>query len=438
MARVVVVGGGLGGAATSARLAKLGHDVTLLERGDRLGGALVAVSEDGFSWDAGPSTTLLPAVLRDLFRKSGRPLERELELVATDLVREHRFEDGTTLRLPSSRAGQLRAVDELAPGLGQAWVDHVASYAEEWEVLRRHYLEVPWDPAALPRELAAILDRRESLRRRLARTLRDPRLRLVAAHPFVADGHDPRDVPSWAGVHSYVEQRFGAWSFAGGADALAQALTARLATRRVDVRTGVTVTDVVVRGGRAVAVATSAGEVDADVVVCAIDPRRLPALASYVARTTPAIPPVVCHVGIDSEAAAAAGLPEGPHDLIVHGDPMLVLRPGGTAPDGARAVTVHGRGRLAEDILLALARQGVDLRPGLLTRVDRSPRDLVAHWGGSPLGVQWQGRRTVRRRLGPHTPVPGVLAAGAHATPGSGIPYVGLSAALVAQVVGPA
>ena len=301
-------------------------------------------------------------------------------------MREHRFEDGTSLRLPSSRAGQLHAVDELGPGLGQAWVDHVAAYAEEWEVLRRHYLEVPWDPAALPRDLAAILDRRESLRRRLARTLRDPRLRLVAAYPFLADGHDPRDVPSWAGVHSYVEQRFGAWAFAGGADALADALAARLATRRVDVRTGVSATDIVLRGGRAVAVATSAGEVDADLVVCAIDPRQLPALASYVARTMPAIPPVVCHVGVDLDASAAAGLPEEPHDLVVHGDPMLVVRAGGTAPDGARAVTIHGRGRLAEDILLALARQGIDLRPGLITRVDRSPRDLVAHWGGSPLG----------------------------------------------------
>ena len=32
MARVVVVGGGLGGLAAAARLAKLGHDVTLVER----------------------------------------------------------------------------------------------------------------------------------------------------------------------------------------------------------------------------------------------------------------------------------------------------------------------------------------------------------------------------------------------------------------------
>jgi phytoene dehydrogenase-like protein len=54
------------------------------------------------------------------------------------------------------------------------------------------------------------------------------------------------------------------------------------------------------------------------------------------------------------------------------------------------------------------------------------------------MGVLWQGRGTVRHRLGPRTPIPNVYAAGAHAAPGGGVPFVGLSAALVAQVVGPA
>ena len=115
-----------------------------------------------------------------------------------------------------------------------------------------------------------------------------------------------------------------------------------------------------------------------------------------------------------------------------------MVRTGGRAPDGAAAWTVHGRGRVDEDLLVALVRRGVDVRPQVVTRVDRSPRDLVEEWGGSPLGVLWQGRQTAFRRLGPATPVPGVYAVGAHATPGAGLPYVGLSAALVAQLVGPA
>ena len=74
----------------------------------------------------------------------------------------------------------------------------------------------------------------------------------------------------------------------------------------------------------------------------------------------------------------------------------------------------------------------------MVSRVDRSPRDLVEAWSGSPLGVLWQGRGTVRQRLGPATPVPHLWAAGAHATPGSGLAFVGLSAALVSEAIGPA
>lgn len=433
MARVVVVGGGFGGLASAARLSKLGHEVTLLEQAATLGGALAPVCEGDFVWDAGPASTLLPAVIRDLFRKSGRAVEKELDLEPLEVIREHRFEDTTSVRLPGgSRAAQVAAFDALGPGLGQEWADHVASYTDDWEVLRQQYLESPWRPEALSRELAARLNSREMLHKRLRRTFRDERLALVAGHPFVAEGHDLRNVPAWAGVTAYLEQRFGAWTVPGGMHRLGTALTARLATRGVTVLTGTPAQDLVVREGRVVAVRTETGELDADAVVCAVDPRRLPALAPYVQHTMPAIPPTMSYLGLEGD------LPDLPHELVLHGDPMLVVRTGGVAPDGCAAWTVQGRGRLAEDLLRALARARIDIRNNVVVRIDRSPRDLVEGWGGSPMGVLWQGRATVRQRLGPTTPIPGVYAAGAHATPGAGLPFVGLSAALVAQAIGPA
>ena len=431
MARVVVVGGGFGGMAAAARLAKLGHQVTLLERSPHLGGALTTVERDGFAWDAGPTSTLLPAVVRDLFRKSGRPLEREVDLQPLDLVREHRFEDGSTLQLPGgSRAAQLDAFDALGDGLGQQWVDHVASYGDTWELLRKEWFERPFDDDVAPRELTALLDRRESLHKRLRRTFRDERLRLVAGHRLVMDGHDLREAPVLAGVDVYLEQRFGAWTVTGGLAALGTAMADRLALRGVVVQTSTEATDLAVREGRVAAVRTTGGEVDADLVVVAIDPRRLPALASYVRRTMPAIPPVVCHVGLEGD------VPDLPHEVVLHGDPLLVVRTGGRAPGGGAAWTVLARGRIAEDVLTAVARHRLDVRRQVVTRVDRTPRDLVEEWGGSPHGMLWQGPRTARSRLGPRTPVAGVLTAGAHATTGSGLPFAGLSAALVAEVVG--
>jgi UDP-galactopyranose mutase len=181
-----------------------------------------------------------------------------------------------------------------------------------------------------------------------------------------------------------------------------------------------------------VAVTTDAGPIDADRVVVAIDPRRLPALAGYVARTTPAPPPAVTHLGL------SRGVPGLPREVVVHGEYVVTVRTDGSAPEGKAAWTLLGRGRLSEDVLQALARKGIDVRDAVETRIDRSPQQLVEHYSGSPGGVLWQGRGTVRDRLGTRTPLRHVYAAGAHTGGGAWVPFVGLSAAVAAEAIGPA
>lgn len=433
MAQVVVVGGGFGGLASAARLAKLGHEVTLVEASGRLGGALGLVEQDGFVWDTGPTTTLLPAVIRDFFRKSGRAAEKEIDLVPVEPVQQHRFPDKSVLDLPGgSRAAQLEAVTTaLGADAGRSWVEYVDDFGEVWEALRKDWFERPWSEHA-GKDAKRLLGTRLTLHKAVQRELRDERLRMLALHRSTFEGHEPRNVPAWVGLWSYVEQNFGAWTVPGGMGRLTAVLENRLRTRGVTVLTGTPARDVVVRDGRAVGVQLEGGVVDADRVVCAIDPRRLPALARFVARTMPAIPPSMCHIGV------AGNVPDLPAEVVLHGDPTLVLRTTGTAPDGAHAWTILGRGRLAEDIVTALHRAGIKVRDQVEVRVDRSPRELVEQWSGSPLGVLWQGRNTLTHRLGTSTPVEHLHMAGAHTTPGAGLPSVGLSAALVAQVIGPA
>ncbi|MGI8524119.1 MAG: phytoene desaturase family protein [Nocardioides sp.] len=433
MSRVVVVGGGFGGLAAAARLAKQGHEVTVVERRDRLGGAVGYVEQDGFRWDAGPTSTALPAVLRDLFRKSGRPLERELELVPVEPVREHRFEDKTVLSLPSgSRAAQIEAVEEaLGAGQGTAWVDYVHSHAEAWDQLRRVYREHPYSPEHVDRGTRALLHTRATLQKVVTKTFKDERLRALALYPSLMDGHDPRNVPAWMGMWSYVEQSFGVWTIPGGMGALADAMTARLGERRVQVLLGTTVKDLRLEGGRVVAVETDQGSVDAEVVVCAFDPREIPVLARHVERTMPAIPPVVCHLGLVGE------VPDLPHEVVLHGGVTLVVRTNGTAPEGGVAWTVLGRGRITEDVVTAMARAGIDVREQVEVRIDRSPRDQVEELAGSSYGVLWQGRATIDRKLG-STPYEGVYAAGVHAAASSGLALTGLAAAVAAERIGPA
>lgn len=436
MSRVVVVGGGLGGTATAARLARQGHDVTLVERRDRLGGAVGFVERDGYRWDAGPTSTALPAVLRDLFRKSGRPLERELELVAVQPMRQHRFPDGTVLPLPSgSRSAQREAVEEACgAGVGQQWVDYVHGFADTWDTLRRSVLERPWSPDHLDRATTSLVRTRTSLHRVATRSLRDRRLRDLALLQTRLGGHDPRKVPSWMGMWSYVEQRFGVWTVPGGLGVLADTMTKRLGERRVQVLLGTTARDLRMQGGRVVGVHTDLGLLDADVVVCAVDPRTLPALAPRVGRQRPAAPPSVCHLGLRGPPDELVDLPD---EVVLHGDPTLVVHTNGTAGEGRAAWTVQVRGRTDADVVEQLAGRGIDVRRQVEVRVDRSPSDQTQELAGSPYGVQWRGRATTDRTLaGP--PIAGVYSAGVHAAVGAELPLVGLTAAVAAERIGPA
>ena len=116
-APVVVVGGGLAGMAAAARLAKSGYPVELHERSDRLGGRWAASAlPSGPLVDAAPAVLGFPAPWRDLFRKSGRPLEAELARQGYALVPAEPavvvFADGTELVWPADRGAQHAALTD--------------------------------------------------------------------------------------------------------------------------------------------------------------------------------------------------------------------------------------------------------------------------------------------------------------------------------------
>ncbi len=427
MARVVVVGGGLGGLATAARLARLGHQVTVLERRGRLGGAVGVVERGGFRWDAGPAATALPAVLRDLFRKSGRTLDRELALEPVEPFREHRFLDGARVALPSaSRAAQVAAVDTGLGAGGRVWVDYLRGFAEPWELLRRDLLERPATvaPAVPTRRL---LRARRSLHRAAGRAFADVRLRRMATYHAVTTGQDPREVPAWLGLVDYLELTFGVWTAAGGFAEVAKALGERLRVRGVTVRLDTRATGLVTGSEGPRAVVTDRGELAADLVVWAADPRALPAAGARLRTEPPAPAPAVTHLGLDGP------VPDLPAEVVLHGDrATTVVRSGGTAPHGGAAWTVLRWGAAQRDPLTELAGWGLDVAGSVVVREDRSPGAPDA-----PYGPRWR-RGDPSRRLSTRSGLPGVYVAGAHPALLGLVPFVGLTAAVVADLVGPA
>lgn len=84
MGRILVIGSGFGGLAAAIRLAAQGHEVTILEGRDKLGGRAYVYSMNGFQFDGGPTVITAPFMFDDLWAAAGKRREDYFELVPCD------------------------------------------------------------------------------------------------------------------------------------------------------------------------------------------------------------------------------------------------------------------------------------------------------------------------------------------------------------------
>lgn len=104
---IAIIGAGISGLSTAYWLQQKGFEVTLLEKGDRVGGSIVTEKEDGFLIDLGPNSALETSeVLKDLIRELGLADQKVYGNEASD--NRYVVRDGILHPLPMSPIKFLR------------------------------------------------------------------------------------------------------------------------------------------------------------------------------------------------------------------------------------------------------------------------------------------------------------------------------------------
>jgi phytoene desaturase len=495
VSRVIVIGGGVGGMATAARLAVKGHEVTLCEQAATLGGKCQAFEQDGFVFDTGPSLFTLPAVYRDLFLKTGASLEETVDLQPVDPAFGYHFADGSTLVLPG--VDPAKCADAMQAAFsgtaGADWRAFMQRAGDMWRITREPFLQSPltgWrnllSLAKHPSDVGTIAPTK-SLRALAKEYLNDPRQVTLIDRYATYTGSDPRKAPAVLATVPYVEQTFGAWHLAGGVSQLSAALAERCRQCGVDIRTSVDVEHITVVDGRVSGVRLTSGEVlSADIVVANADAGlvygemmtdpQATKLAASIAKNTPSLAGFVILLAVrgrtpglqhhnvwfpanyDAEFDDIFGRdPQPVRDPAIYvcapDDPLM--RPGddheswfilvnaprhGTAGNGTFDWTTPGVAeQYADRVLEILAERGMDVRDRVLWREIRTPADLEARVRapqGAIYGTSSNGARSAFQRPANQSPIPGLFLVGGSAHPGGGLPLVGMSAEIVANLIG--
>jgi diapolycopene oxygenase len=273
-ARVIVVGGGLGGLSAACTLAARGYRVLLLERNPWLGGKATSLQEGGFRFDLGPTVLTLPSVLRRVFAEAGEILEDHLELKPLDPHWRCFFADGTVLDLWQDPEVMATALERLAPGknLGAAYRRFLELAARCEQISQRWFFWKPvtspwdvlrWQPGQPWPGLRTVWTLRPG--RSLAHVVRaqiaDPRVAQMLDHFTQYVGSDPRQAPAVLCGIAHMQVREGVWYPQGGMARIAQALQGLIERLGVEYRLGVGVRRILLDSqGRACGVETDDGQ----------------------------------------------------------------------------------------------------------------------------------------------------------------------------------
>ena len=225
--RACVIGAGFGGLALAVRLQSAGVATTLIEARDKPGGCAYVWHEDGFTFDAGPTTIIDPGSLHELWDLTGHNMADDVELLPVVPFCRFSWPDGSGFDYSNDPVAMRREIARLDPA-DIAGYDAFLAYAAGAE--REGYRNLATTPFLKLKDMAGALPafaRHRAWRSAydtVGKFVRNDKLRqALSAHTLLVGGNPMTASGIYALIHQ-IEQDSGVWCARGGTQRLAAAL----------------------------------------------------------------------------------------------------------------------------------------------------------------------------------------------------------------------
>ena len=272
----IVIGSGFGGIAAALRLRAKGHDVTLIEKHQDLGGRARVFKRNGFTFDGGPTVITAPYLINELFELFKKNPKDYIELSPLKIWYQFIFEDKSKFNYSGDENEMKAQIEELSLEDVQGYEKLVNFTKKIFDKGFTELADVPFDkPLVMMQQLPALLKLKsyKSVYSLVSSYIKNEKLRrMLSMHPLLVGGN-PFTTTSIYGLILYLEKKWGIHYSMGGTGNIIKGFEKLMSEVGIKVIKGNEVKKIISKNTKITGVELSNDNtINADIVICNADP----------------------------------------------------------------------------------------------------------------------------------------------------------------------
>lgn len=223
-----VIGSGFSGLAAASELAKLGYQVTILEKNSTIGGRARKFETNGFRFDMGPSWYWMPEVFEEYYARFGYKVSDFYELIRLDPSYRIFFDNNESLDIPASLDELYILFETIEEGSSIKLKKFLKEAQYKYEVGMSEFV---WKPSHSILEFIDLrvaksafgLQMFSSIAKQVRANFKNEKLRALLEFPVLFLGATPEDTPALYSLMNYADLTLGTWYPKGGMHKIVEA-----------------------------------------------------------------------------------------------------------------------------------------------------------------------------------------------------------------------
>jgi phytoene desaturase len=258
--KVIVIGAGFAGLSAASFLAKMGWDVTVIEKHDLPGGRARKFKAEGFTFDMGPSWYWMPDIFERYFNSFGKKVSDYYALKRLDPSYRVYFEkEGWDI--PANYEALQNLLESVEPGAAKALDAFMAEAKFKYDVGVGKLVHNPGLSLTEFLDMDLVkgvfkLDVFQSMKKHVAKFFKHPSIQSLMEFPVLFLGALPEKTPALYSLMNYADIKGGTWYPEFGMYSIVQGMYDLATSLGVQFKLGEEVTSIEVQAGKAVAVNT--------------------------------------------------------------------------------------------------------------------------------------------------------------------------------------